>query len=134
MDFIGGVFYDEVSKKIIVIGDNFDNKKGIIGYIKDQVFTQIDSTGKNVIGLIADNTLFYYIGNRLYQYDLNSGERKLVFTPKTGAFYSDYYHNISYDREGNVLLFHYSYRNLIGRLNVSSVLFNLTTKQYYMEK
>jgi hypothetical protein len=134
LDYIGNVFYDELSKKIIVYGRDFSNKKTIIGYIKDQEFTPIDSTNNTLGGLFADKSLFYCKGNCVYQYDLNNGVYKLVFAPKKGGVYSSYYNTIIYNQENNFLCFTYCYRNLIGKLYMSTIYLNLTTKQYYLEE
>jgi hypothetical protein len=134
LDHIGGVFYHDVSKKIIVYGYSDIMSKAVIGYIKDQVFTLVDSAKHKLSGIIVGDILFYHRGSHLYQYDLNSGIRKLVSAPPTGSFYSSYDNSIVYSQENNFLCLTYSYRNLIGKLYMSSLFLNLKTKQYYLEK
>jgi hypothetical protein len=137
MNFLIHLFYDDASNAFVVSGNGGIGGKFIIGYIKGQTFKLIDSaeidwgTGGC---LIADSKLFYNNDSRLFQVDLNSGIRTLVSAPKLGAFSSSFWNIIDYDRERNVLFFGYSYRNLIGVLNENNIIFNLSTKQYYVEK
>jgi hypothetical protein len=134
IDSVSEVDYHETSRKIIVCGYSDIASKVVIGYIKDQAFTLIDSAKLDLSGTIVGDVLFYRGRNYLYQYDLNNNVRKIAFAPPLVSFYSSYGSSFGDDHEENVLFFYYSYRDLIGRLYWNALFLNLTTKQYYLEK
>jgi hypothetical protein len=134
IDSVSEVDYHDKSRKIIVCGYSDIASKVVIGYIKDQAFTLIDSAKLDLSGTIVGDVLFYRGRNYLYQYDLDNDVRKNVFAPSLVSFYSSYGSSFGNDHEENVLVFYYSYRDLIGRLYWNALFLNLTTKQYYLEK